>query len=243
MFFVLPGLSMYFQMFLLLALLPAIVLMVYIYRLDPIDKEPDGLLWTLIIQGVYAALVSSLLEGVGMNVLGLYTGLDPQSASFEIVSDFLFVGVIEEGSKYWLMSRKTWNNLAFGCRFDGVVYAVFTSLGFAAAENLMYGFMYGPGVLFARAFMAIPAHMGFAVLFGLFYGQAKGMSVRGQKVGAGVLIAVGYVLSVLLHGLYDSAAMVGTNDSDAHFLLVVVVIYLVNFVLTRQAARNDRRFA
>lgn len=159
MFLLLPGIDPYLQIFLLLALAPAVILMVYVYRLDPIDKEPGGLLWSLVLRGVLAGLIAGALEGVGMQALGLFTGLEPDSVQFTVVSDFVVVGAIEEGAKYWLMARKTWRNPSFNCRFDGVVYAVFTSLGFAAMENVMYGLTYGSGVLVQRAFMAIPAHM------------------------------------------------------------------------------------
>lgn len=243
MFLLLPGIDAYLQIFLVLALAPAIFLMVYVYRLDPLDKEPAGLLWSLVWRGVLAGLIAGLLEDVGMQALGLYSGLDPRSAQFTVASDFLVVGVVEEGCKYWLMARKTWDSSAFNCRFDGVVYAVFTSLGFAGMENIMYGLNYGTGVLLTRAFMAIPAHMGFAVLFGLLYGQAKYLSVRGHGFRAGLCVIFGYVVSVFLHGLYDSAAMVSSSAGDNLFFLVVVVIYVVNFVVARHAARNDRRFA
>ncbi len=233
---------MYLYMFLFLAIAPAIALMVYVYRQDPIDKEPADLLWNLVLRGVVAALFAGLFEQVGMTALGLFSGLDPTSAKFTVVSDFLVVGVVEEGLKYALMARKTWNHPAFNCRFDGVVYAVFTSLGFAAAENVMYGLTYGPGVLFSRALMAIPAHMGFAVLFGMLYGQAKLLSTRGKSVSGALCVIMGYALSVALHGLYDSAAMVNSESSGAVFMLVVVAIYVIVFIVVRVAARHDRRF-
>lgn len=239
----LTGLNLYFLLFLMIALAPAIYLMVYVYRLDPIDKEPMGLLWSLVLVGVAAALVAGVVEAVGMQVFGLFSGLDPNSVQFTVASDFLVVGLVEEGLKYLFMGRRTWRARAFNCRFDGVVYAVFTSLGFAAAENVMYGLTYGTGVLFARAFMAIPAHMGFAVLFGMFYGQGKLLDARGHGILSKGCIAVGYLLSVGLHGLYDSTAMVQTESSMAAFLVVVLAIYLINFVIARTAARHDKRFA
>ena len=241
MFLLLPGIDPYLQIFLLLALAPAVILMVYVYRLDPIDKEPGGLLWSLVLRGVLAGLIAGALEGVGMQALGLFTGLEPDSVQFTVVSDIVVVGAIEEGAKYWLMARKTWRNPSFNCRFDGVVYAVFTSLGFAAMENVMYGLTYGSGVLVQRAFMAIPAHMGFAVIFGLLYGQARCMSHRRRGLESAACIAGGYLLSVFLHGAYDSAAMVSSVVGDSLFLLVVATIYIVNLVVVRVAARHDCR--
>ena len=236
------GLNLYLLLFLAIALAPAIYLMVYVYRLDPIDKEPAGLLWSLVVAGGAAALVAGLIETVGMQVFGLFSGLDPNSVQFTVAADLLVVGLVEEGMKYVLMGRRTWHARAFNCRFDGVVYAVFTSLGFAAVENVMYGLTYGTGVLFARAFMAIPAHMGFAVLFGMFYGQGKLLDARGHGLLSKGCVAMGYLLSVGLHGLYDSTAMVQTEESMGAFFVVVIAIYLINFVIARAAARRDKRF-
>lgn len=243
MLFLMSGLSAYFYLFTLLALGPAIALMVYVYQLDALNREPIGLLWSLVMRGVAAAFVASLLEAIGLRAFGLLSGLGPFGMQFEVMGDFMVVGVIEEGTKYALMARRTWNSPAFDCRFDGVVYAVFTSLGFASMENITYGLAYGPGVLFSRALMAVPAHMGFAVLFGLLYGQAKLHGVRGHRLASALCVAAGYVLSVVAHGLYDSAAAMATDASGGIFLLVVVAVYLIVFKVARAAARHDRRFA
>ena len=47
----------------------------------------------------------------------------------------IFVGLIEEGAKFFFLYKFTWKDKAFNYRFDGIVYAVFVSLGFAALEN------------------------------------------------------------------------------------------------------------
>lgn len=242
MLFLMTGLNIYFVMFLILAVGPAIALMAYTYNHDPIDKEPTSLLIGLVMLGVGAALIAGIIEQIGMSMLGLFSGLNSRSVGFEILSDFLVVGVVEEGAKYALMARATWNDRAFNCRYDGIVYAVFTSLGFAAMENIMYGLNYGTGVLFSRALMAIPAHMAFAVLFGLLYGQAKYLSTRGHKGGATACIVIGYALSVFLHGLYDSAATLSDYGSGTLFLLVVVLIYVIVFFVVRAASKHDRQF-
>lgn len=244
MIFFLPnGLTLYLLFFLILAVGPAIALMRYTYNLDPIDKEPPGLLARLVGLGFVAAFIAGILEQAGMSAFGLLSGLDERSLGFSLLSDFVVVGVIEEGCKYVLMGTYTWNNPAFNCRYDGVVYAVYTSLGFAAMENIQYGFTYGTGVLMGRAIMAIPAHMGFAVLFGILYGEAKSLAVRGHRAGSVVCIALGYALSVLLHGLYDSTATLADYGNEGIFLVVVVVIYAIVFLLVRTAAKHDQRFS
>lgn len=246
MFLIASGFNFILLAFLVLAVGPAVALMVYTYNHDPIDKEPPDLLLRLVFLGVLAALVAGLVEWAGMEVFGLLSdaaGLRSDTLGFSLLSDFVVVGVVEEACKYLLMAKATWRHPAFNCRYDGIVYAVFASLGFAAMENIQYGLTYGAGVLFDRALMAIPAHMAFAVLFGLFYGQAKYLSARGSRAGSAACVVVGYVLSVLLHGLYDSAATLSSYGEGGLFLLVVAVIYAIVFLVVRWASKHDRRFA
>ena len=94
----------------------------------------------------------------------------------------------------------------------------------------------------SRAVMAIPAHMGFAVLFGMLYGEAKYLAVRGHRIGSVLCVVVGFAFSALLHGLYDATATLA-NYGDGTFLLVVALIYVIVFLVVRSAARHDKRFA
>lgn len=49
--------------------------------------------------------------------------------------------------KLFFLYRRSWRDDNFNYKFDGVVYAVFVSLGFAAFENIMYVFSYGLSVI------------------------------------------------------------------------------------------------
>ena len=64
MFFVLPTAAI-FAIYILAAVLPAIFLLRYIYKHDTVDKEPPGLLLSLILMGIVAALMSIVLEIIG----------------------------------------------------------------------------------------------------------------------------------------------------------------------------------
>ena len=57
---------------------------------------------------------------------------------YKIILAFAVVAVVEEGTKFLLMKLKTWKNPNFNYSFDGIVYAVSVSLGFAAFENIKY---------------------------------------------------------------------------------------------------------
>ena len=63
---------------------------------------------------------------------------------------FVVVAISEEGFKYVLLKKRTWKSREFNCEFDGVVYAVFVSLGFALWENIFYVLSYGFATAVAR---------------------------------------------------------------------------------------------
>ena len=69
--------------------------------------------------------------------------LDIQTQMEYGIISALFVGLIEEGCKFFFLYKKTWKNVNFNYTFDGIVYAVTVSLGFAAIENIIYVFNYG----------------------------------------------------------------------------------------------------
>ena len=86
---------------------------------------------------------------------------------------FGVVAVSEEGFKFLLLHRRTWRESEFDCCFDGVVYAVFLSLGFALWENIRYVLAYGFATAVARALTAVPGHACFGVFMGAWYGAAR----------------------------------------------------------------------
>ena len=156
--------------YLLAALLPALFLMRYIYRKDTIEKEPPGLLTGLAFLGVAAALVAIVLETLGKGILQAF--LSEDDPAYSIIFAFLVVAVVEEGAKFLFLRWRTWKDPNFNYRFDGIVYAVFLSRGFAAFENISYVMGYGLTAALYRAVLAIPAHMGFAVYMCYFYARA-----------------------------------------------------------------------
>lgn len=219
------------------ALLPAYFLMRYIYRKDKIEKEPVRLLFSLVIMGIIAAAIASAAEGIGVNVLGAF--VSPNSRAYVILLAFVVVAAVEEGAKFLLLKRRTWNELNFNYRFDGIVYAAFVSLGFAAIENVGYVMGYGLSVAPMRALLAVPGHMGFGVFMGVFYGRAKVCDLRGDRDGAKENLICAYLSSVLLHGFYDACVMMGTVLSNAIFVVFVIVMYRWVTSLVKRESDTD----
>jgi len=237
MFFLLPGLSILLIYF-LAAILPAVFLMRYIYNADKIEKEPPSLLLSLVFCGVGAALVAIVLESIGGKILSALVSSNNQF--YTVLWAFLVVAVVEEGAKFLFLKLRTWNDPNFNYRFDGVVYAVFVSLGFAAFENIGYVFGYGLSVAFPRAFLAIPGHMGFAVFMGSFYGRAKMFDDYGNRFAKNANLIAGYLIAVLLHGFYDTCASSGNVLSTVLFIAFVIIMYIVVIRRVKTDSANDR---
>ena len=155
---------------LLAALVPAAFLMVQVYRLDRIEKEPAGLLLKLALFGALSGLAAGAIEGALTRVLDVTLG---GSMLRLVLENFLAVALVEEACKRWVVLKFAWRHPAFDYRFDAVVYCVFSALGFAALENILYVAEYGFAVAVSRALLSVPGHCFFAVYMGIYLGQAK----------------------------------------------------------------------
>lgn len=220
------------------AVIPAIFLMRYIYKQDRVEREPPRLLASLTLYGVIAAVCAGVLEKIGMVILqNTVRQSDPY---YTVLLAFLVVAAVEEGAKLFFLHYRTWRDGNFSHLFDGVVYAAFVSLGFAAYENIQYVFSYGLSVAASRALFAVPGHLGFSVFMGVFYGRAKLWDNRGSKSGKTVNLLLGYGSAVLLHGFYDACALSNTPIAQILFYAFVAVMYVVVICLIRYASRRDR---
>ena len=112
-----------------------------------------------------------------------------------------------------------WSNHNFNEKFDGIVYAVFIALGFAAIENIMYVFRGGYNVGYVRALTAVPAHALFGTVMGYYFGHARFYPKRRTYN-----LFLAFLMPFIWHGLYDFLVM-----SQRQSLLLVFIPLLVYF--------------
>ena len=220
------------------AAIPAVFLMIKVYRSDRLEKESPYLIRKLILAGFLAVLLAIVEETILSLILNL---LVPETSPlYNIIMFFVIVAFSEETSKYLFMSRRTWNNPEFNCQYDGVVYAVITSLSFALWENISYVFMYGFGVAIIRAITAIPGHACFGVFMGVFYGIAKRCDYRRSVSGSSFFRYLAILIPALLHGAYDYIATMEEQEGGWTFVVFVVIMFVISFVLIGRQAKKDR---
>ncbi len=177
------------------AIAPVFLVIIYIYIKDKFEKESKKLLFINFLLGaIVSILISTLLYLI-------YELLLPKAAEFRIFDQFIkaffVVALIEEFSKYVIVRYYAQPKKDFNEPFDGIIYAVMVSMGFAAVENILYVFRGGYEVALLRAITAIPAHATFAILMGYFMGIAK-FSKHRRKWNL-----IGLSLAILFHGTYD----------------------------------------
>ena len=170
-YYLIEPILMYNWILILAAIVPAIFLMIKVYKSDRIEKESGYLLRRLVVAGILSTLFARIEERLGIWILS--SVVSTNTVLYNVILYFGIVAIAEESSKYIMLKRNTWNNWEFNCQYDGVVYAVFVSLGFALWENINYVLSYGFSTAIVRAVTAIPGHACFGVFMGVFYGIAK----------------------------------------------------------------------
>lgn len=220
------------------AVIPAIFLLAQIYRADKLEKEPVGLLCVLVGLGFLATFLAVASENVGAWILDLF--FYENTLIYQFLMNFLVVACSEEGFKYLLLRRRTWNSKEFNCQFDGVVYAVAVSLGFALLENIGYVMQYGFATALVRAVTAVPGHGCFGVFMGAYYGMAKRYDNLGYPGKSRSCRRMAVAVPALLHGTYDFIASIDTELFGLAFLVFVIVMFAAASRMVKKLSKNDR---
>ena len=207
------------------AVVPAIVLIVYIMIRDKYEREPIRKILFTFFAGMLAIPLDLLIIGIfGLDELPyLFDGDILQ----QIGTAFFSAAIPEEISKFIILFLLVWWSKDFNERMDGIVYAVCVSMGFATVENVMYVFE-DPSCAWGRALFAVPGHFLFAVLMGFFLSLAKFTVKHKFRNWTMTLLA-----PILAHGIYDAILMVSDVASEGWSLLLTIVFYVFIFLLWR----------
>ena len=222
-----------------LAVLPSVLLLLFVVRRNKNSRDPMSLLVWLAVLGAVSTIPAVIVELVGGGLL-YYMGLESGTAVYELVDCFFIVAMIEELGKFLGMLILTWKNKNFDHSYDGVIYGVCSSLGFATLENILYVFQGGIGLGILRAVTAIPLHCSCGVIMGYFYSKARENANKGEGAAGNMLIA--YFSAMGIHGLYDFVLSID-DTSVILCILVLILSVVLMFLLISHAAKNDHIIA
>ncbi|NMA82772.1 MAG: PrsW family intramembrane metalloprotease [Epulopiscium sp.] len=204
------------------ALAPIIIIVFYIYIRDKYEKEPIRL---LVLGLLFGAFISFPIIGVE-TMLGFMAPSENTLLEAFYVS-FVVAGFTEEFFKYIILYFLIWRNQNFNEKFDGIVYAVFISLGFAGIENLMYVLnpeLGGLNTAAARAVLSVPGHGLFGVAMGYYFSMARFESDQKDR-----WIAKAFYMPFILHGIYDFILMANVPILMTLFIPFILYLWVSGF--------------
>ena len=224
---------------LLISLLPAGFLLVRVYQLDKIEKEPPKLLLKMAVFGALGGAIAAPVELILLRFLSEH--MDTGSFWYSMLTNFVAVALVEELCKRFPVRRLAWKDSAFDYRFDAVVYCVFSALGFAALENVIVVAQMGLGAALSRAVLSIPGHFFFAVYMGIYLGEAKADEREGEGFMLDRHLAGSLLVPTLLHGFWDFSLSTGSETMTIIFYLFVLTFFLLASLQLREAAEQDTK--
>jgi RsiW-degrading membrane proteinase PrsW (M82 family) len=203
-----------------IALAPIVLILIYVYRRDRYEKEPRIVLIKSFILGALTVIPILFIEIALSNYWEQKYTLTNQmiKAAYDA---FIVAAGTEETFKYLAFIILIWRSKNFNEKFDGIVYAAYISLGFAAVENILYVFQHGMQTGFIRAVTAVPAHTIFGVTMGYFLAMAK---FKNSNFFFWIFLSIS--VPVVLHGFYDFILMSGNN-----ILLILFIPFLIAILI------------
>ena len=207
-----------------LALIPSLILVIYFYLRDKYKRESPLLILKVFIGGFFivipAIIIELLLGAVGDNFSGIF---------YLLIKAFIVAALVEEGLKLIIIKAYVYPKQDFDEAVDGIIFTITASMGFAFFENILY--TGGPSsVLILRGFTAVLLHATASGIMGYYIGMSK--FNQDYAIGKGFLIAV------LIHGLYDFFLFTGTWLAFLIIpLLIISIIILLR--LFKKAIEDD----
>lgn len=203
---------------LLIAIVPVYAIGLYIYNKDK-EKEPKKLLTKLFIFGMLSCIPAIFLE----LLVGYFFGEEEYMNLWEsFIYTLINIAFIEEICKWFIVYKITYNNKEFDHIYDAVVYCIFTALGFATIENLLYVYIGGVGVGLARAISAIPGHAAFAIIMANYYGNAKLAKVNNDHKKETTNLILSVFVPTIAHCIYDYLLL-----TDHFLILIIFLVFLI----------------
>ena len=210
-----------------LAVVPAVILLIYFYNKDKQKKEPVSMVLKIFIFGFISVIPAIIIE-----MLLSWFIPDSSQISNILIRSFISAALVEEYIKYKTVGLFALPNKNFDEIADGIVYTITASLGFAVFENIFYSF--GPvSTLILRGLTAIPLHAFASGIMGYYIGKSK--------FGNSNLRYKGLAIAVLIHGFYDFFLFYGS-----WLPVLIIPLLLVSggilLKLYKSALKDDRYF-
>lgn len=209
-----------------LAILPGVLIIMLVFYWRRKRPEPFKVIAAYFIMGVISIIPAIIIEDffdresyIRMGTIAVYS--------------ILVIGLTEESCKFFFLRTFAYRKKNLREPYDGILYSVIISMGFATAENIMYTLKGGSPLAFIRMFTAVPGHASFAVIMGFFLGVGK------FKRFSSVWMIAGLVIAVLTHGIYDFFLL---QKDYPTLKLATLVLLIISVTFAVRAAMIGRKY-
>lgn len=225
------------------AVAPVVFMLHFVYVRDRYEREPLGRVALVFFASFLTVIPAAITEGA----LLVY---QPGGLIGIAIASFCVIALSEEYFKYLAVKWLALNHPSFNEVYDGILYAVTASLGFAVVENIMYVFisaaessMEGIVVAVLRALLAVPGHALWGVMMGYYIGLAR---FEVDPVRKGSLVRQGLLTAIFWHGLYDFFAFGAEAAGDVIavvFGLGVLGVIITNWIIAVRLIRRAQELS
>ncbi len=213
-----------YWLYILSAILPAVVLVLYAYKQDQFPEPPRIVFKTFLFGCAIILCIDLIIPVLDEFSENYFTG-----DTYHFFDSFIRAAFVEEFFKACVLIFYCTRKAAFDEPMDGVVYGVAASLGYAAYENIEY-VLYVDGapsfdIALLRAFTAIPLHALCGVIMGFLISQSMF-----EKKYNYLNLFLALFIPVGMHGLYNfSFSSSFISYQVGYFILVIFLIraYLI----------------
>ena len=216
----------------ILLLLPVVVPVLfwagYHYHKDRHLPEPPINLLISFGLGLGAVAIAKLMY-MGLEPLGLRYDAATLAAENPLALfayACLVIGPIEELAKLLPFVIVVLRFKAFDEPLDGIIYASFIGLGYAAAENIDYLQFLTTLESVARGFAGPVVHILFASIWAHWITRAR---LSGLPIGPALIS--GYLLSAFLHGVYDFLVLLNPVFALPIAATLIIAIWIWRLIL------------
>ena len=203
-------------------LAPTVAIAIFIYQKDRYDREPVSLLLKLFVFGALTVIPVYFIEKF-LSYFNIFTG-----ALGVAYTAFIVAGLTEKYFKKLVVTTFACKNKSYNEKLDGIIYSVFSALGFATVENLMYIFIGQSNYIYVgvtRGLLAVPAHTLFGVTMGYYLSLSKFSKNDAESI---VYYRRSLYIPVMLHGIYDFILMINLEGLMVVFLAFVFYLWKSN---------------
>ncbi|MFS0672692.1 glutamic-type intramembrane protease PrsW [Ornithinibacillus sp. 179-J 7C1 HS] len=166
---------------------PALALMSFFYLKDKITEPLPLIIRTFIFGGLLVFPIMFIQYAFESDQIGNL-----------FIQSFFVVAFLEEFFKWFIFIYVIYQHTQFNTHYDGIVYAVSISLGFATVENVLYLLVNGIEYAFTRALFPVSSHALFGVIMGFYFGKAK---MNPENRAGNIVLAL--FIPIILHGIYN----------------------------------------